>query len=590
MTSRIALSLAVLSAVLVLPLGSVALAAPDPEWVFEGGGWGHGVGMSQYGAYGMALEGATSADIMDHFYSGAFLDRLTNRSLPSWWSDPYPVVVGLLQDVETVTLKAVNGAAEICQAATPGSACTARQMPANAVWTVSGDGTSCVVSGGSGSTTGSCDIEVSWSGSGTRLKVDTTEYAHGTVTIAGDGNGELNVVLELELELYLRGIAEMPGSWAPAALEAQAIAARNYAVRRVLDTSNGSGEPTRACGCHLYDTIYDQVYAGWSKEGISPSSWLDAVEATRGTVAVHPSTNRVFTAYYSSSSGGATEDNESVWGGTPLSFLRSVGDPWAISAEVANPYSDWDVTFTSSRLASIIGWDSVHTVTLVASPPGATVRFEGIDDGQPVTRDYRGEQLRTTFDLRSPWVDAVIAPYGFRDISGSIHAEAITYISDLGITKGCNPPDNNRFCPDDLVTRGQMAAFLVRALSLPEAAPGGFVDTGQSVFVGDVDRLVAAGITRGCNPPDNDRYCPDQTVTRGQMAAFLVRAFGYTELGDVEFSDDDDTPFENDIELLATAGVTVGCNPPENDRFCPDEPLTRAAMATFLMRALEGSG
>jgi hypothetical protein len=74
------------------------------------------------------------------------------------------------------------------------------------------------------------------------------------------------------------------------------------------------------------------------------------------------------------------------------------------------------------------------------------------------------------------------------------------------------------------------------------------------------------------------------------MAAFLVRAFGYSEIGDVDFEDDDGSEFEADIARLATAGVTLGCNPPDNDRFCPDQAMTRAEMATFLMRALQRSG
>ncbi|MGF1666168.1 MAG: SpoIID/LytB domain-containing protein [Acidimicrobiia bacterium] len=590
MTQRKSLILAALTALLVVPLGAApAAAAEDPVWILEGAGWGHGVGMSQYGAYGMALEGATSAEIIDHFYSGAFIDDLPNRSLPTWWSAPYPLTVGLEQDVTSVTVKAINGAIELCQYSGE-TGCSPRVIPANDTVTISGDGAACTVSGAA-TTSGSCEIAVSWDQDGsTRVKVGATEYAHGTLRLEGDGNGELNVVLDIELERYLRGIAEMPGSWSPAALEAQAIAARNYAVRRVLDTSNSSGDPTRACGCHLYDTIFDQVYAGWSKEGISPNPWLNAVEATAGDVAVHPSTDRVFSAYYSSSSGGATEDNESVWGGTPLQFLRSVGDPWSISDAVKNPYADWEVSLTSSRIASILGWDSVSGVTLIKEPPGATIRFEGVDGGNAVTTDMRGDELRTTFDLRSPRVEAVIAPYDFRDVGSSVHRDAITYISDLGITKGCNPPGNDRFCPEELVTRGQMAAFLVRALTLPQGEPSGFSDMGRSVFASDVDRLVGAGITRGCNPPANDRYCPDRTVTRGQMAAFLVRAFGYSEVGDVDFEDDDGSEFEADIARLATAGVTLGCNPPDNDLFCPDQPMTRAEMATFLMRALQRSG
>ena len=74
------------------------------------------------------------------------------------------------------------------------------------------------------------------------------------------------------------------------------------------------------------------------------------------------------------------------------------------------------------------------------------------------------------------------------------------------------------------MTRGQMAAFLVRALGLPAGESVEVVDDEDSVFDADIERLAASGITRGCNPPVNDRFCPDDPVTRGQMAAFLHRA------------------------------------------------------------------
>lgn len=80
------------------------------------------------------------------------------------------------------------------------------------------------------------------------------------------------------------------------------------------------------------------------------------------------------------------------------------------------------------------------------------------------------------------------------------------------------------------MTRGQMAAFLVRALNLPEG-PDVFVADDGSVFENDINALAEAGITQGCNPPDNTQFCPDAPVTRGQMAAFRVRAFGYTDEG-----------------------------------------------------------
>ena len=78
----------------------------------------------------------------------------------------------------------------------------------------------------------------------------------------------------------------------------------------------------------------------------------------------------------------------------------------------------------------------------------------------------------------------------------------------------------------------------------------------DELFAYEVAWLAEAGITRGCNPPDNDEFCPDAVVTRGQMAAFLVRAFGYIDRGTTDFVDDDGSIFEADIERLAAAGVT----------------------------------
>ena len=99
----------------------------------------------------------------------------------------------------------------------------------------------------------------------------------------------------------------------------------------------------------------------------------------------------------------------------------------------------------------------------------------------------------------------------------------------------------------------------------------------EHIFFADIGWLGDAGITRGCNPPANTMFCPDHLVTRGQMAAFLVRALGYTDDGGGDlFVDDDGSVFEADIDRLGTAGVTKGCNPPTNDKFCPKDYVTAA--------------
>jgi hypothetical protein len=178
-------------------------------------------------------------------------------------------------------------------------------------------------------------------------------------------------------------------------------------------------------------------------------------------------------------------------------------------------------------------------------------------------------------------------PDYFVDDDDSVFEADINWMAAAGITKGCNPPTNTRYCPNANVTRGQMAAFLVRALGLTDRLADPFVDDDDSIFEADIERLAAARITRGCNPPTNNRFCPNAKVTRGQMAAFLVRALGYTDDGGGDlFVDDDDSIFETDIDRLGTAGVTKGCNPPANNRYCPDSFVTRGQMAAFLHRAL----
>jgi DNA-binding beta-propeller fold protein YncE len=164
--------------------------------------------------------------------------------------------------------------------------------------------------------------------------------------------------------------------------------------------------------------------------------------------------------------------------------------------------------------------------------------------------------------------------YDIRDASETFW-DAIFWLQATGITTGCA---SVLFCPNDFVTRGQMAAFLDRALDLPPGGPSGFVDDGGT-FRQNIWNLRAAGITTGCAP---DRFCTDDFVTRGQMAAFLDRALGLPVGGPSGFVDDGGT-FRQNIWNLRAAGITTGCAP---DRFCTDDFVTRAQMAAFLERAL----
>lgn len=175
----------------------------------------------------------------------------------------------------------------------------------------------------------------------------------------------------------------------------------------------------------------------------------------------------------------------------------------------------------------------------------------------------------------------------FCDDDNSLFEGAIEQIAGADITQGCNPPTNDRFCPDDSVTRGEMAAFLARALGLPKDAEIHFRDISNSVFSDPILRIASADITKGCNPPINTRFCPESYVTRGQMAAFVTRALELPIARHDEFSDDNGSEFESEIQAMAAAGITTGCNPPSNTKFCPNDHVTRGQMAAFLARALD---
>jgi hypothetical protein len=174
-------------------------------------------------------------------------------------------------------------------------------------------------------------------------------------------------------------------------------------------------------------------------------------------------------------------------------------------------------------------------------------------------------------------------PAGFSDVSpDSAHAESISRLVISGITLGCAP---GRFCPQDPVTRAQMATFLTRGLDLrvPDEMIA-FDDVAAGTTHHDnIQALAAAGITLGCGP---GRFCPNAPVTRAQMATFLTRALDLA-VPDTPIPFDDvpvGSTHHDSIQALAAAGITLGCGP---GRFCPNNPVTRAQMASFLVRALD---
>ena len=165
----------------------------------------------------------------------------------------------------------------------------------------------------------------------------------------------------------------------------------------------------------------------------------------------------------------------------------------------------------------------------------------------------------------------------FSDIWTSGFRDDIVWLAASGVTSGCSA---GMFCPRATVTREQMASFLVRGLVLPATATDFFVDDDESGHEADINRLAASGITGGCA---EGRFCPRTTVTREQMASFLVRGLGLPATATDFFADDDGSAHEADINRLAASGITGGC---ADGKFCPRSVVTREQMAAFLHRAL----
>ncbi len=263
----------------------------------------------------------------------------------------------------------------------------------------------------------------------------------------------------------------------------------------------------------------------------------------------------------------------------PLVSATVPGAPTGVAAAAGN--AEAAVTWTAT---TDDGGAAISEYTVTSSPDAKTCIWTsgplsctvtGLTNGTSYTFTVTATNVAGTGPASA--ASDSVTPLPFTDIAGSSFAADILWLYDSGITSGCSA---TTFCPDDPVTRGQMAAFLDRALHLSSTATDFFTDDDGTTFEGNINRLAASGITKGCSAT---LFCPTDTVTRGQMAAFLDRAFHLPSTATDFFTDDDGTTFEGNINRLAASGITKGCGP---TTFCPTAEVTRGQMAAFLHRAL----
>jgi stage II sporulation protein D len=363
-------------------LAMLALAAPAAraDLVLKGHGWGHGIGLSQYGAYGYALlEGRDHAWILGHYYTGTALARSGTGAMRV-----------LLRRSRTQRLCGVSAVRDA-----RGRRVRLSERRSYRVTGVGAAGLR-VVDARTGRTRARLAAPASFSGGGLWCLGGLAENGvrdgvyRGRARIVRDGRSLL-AVNAVGLEPYLQGVvpSEMPSAWPPEALAAQAVIARSYALRG-----------RRPAGAYdVYADVRSQVYGGVIREAPSTTA---AVRATRAEVVT--AAGQVAQTFFFSTSGGRTAANEEIWGGIPISYLRSVDDPH----DDLSPYHDWTVRLTDAaarrRLRGLgIGrFASLRVSARTASGRAATVE---VADESGATVAVAATRIQALLGLRSTWFD-----------------------------------------------------------------------------------------------------------------------------------------------------------------------------------------
>ncbi len=363
---RTSVTCAAVSAALILIIGVLPAQAQEPDGgtmvSVSGGGWGHGVGMSQYGAYGRAADGHSHEDILGFYYPGARLRdvevaedvRVHLHSARGTVVDPtgelrlydedgdrfYTHRTGAPLTIEKTrrgfTVIKPNGRNVCIDRDTEVDECR-------------GDRISVRFVEGEPVTVDAID----------RVSIGTTgnSYQWGELVISERSidRDTLWVVLEgLTMDQYLYGLAEVPASWPAAVLRAQAVAGRTYAFDRMTDRRASANW---TFPWDLYSTVNDQVYHGREKEiGTHGPDWTGAVDATSGQVLMYQ--GDPITAFYSSSNGGFSEESGYVFVSS-LPYLVAQRDTYD---SFANPNASWQRDYTGDEVGRWMAASSIGSV------------------------------------------------------------------------------------------------------------------------------------------------------------------------------------------------------------------------------------
>ena len=398
-------------ATLVLTIFPSAASAADvpATFAFQGSGYGHGVGMSQIGARAKALAGESATAILQYYYTGTAIETVTDTQILRINVGHLLTSAKLRSDSNGAQLQLFAGDLGETQTAAP-LATLASKTSLNlaltnnliAISTTRGSKNTAVATG--------TTFTLRWTG---------TRYLEGPVTVLSltTGNtvnryrhGQMSFkiirdkVLGKRIEIinsvrlqdeYLWGISEVPSSWPAAALEAQAIASRTYAYAK-------SFKLRAACDCHLYGTISDQTFTGYSKESEPKFGelWKAAVNRTAGSIITFA--GAPITAYFTSSSGGATETSEHAWG-TATPYTVSVSDSASVNAVLNPRFATWSREISQSVIAQAFLLPDVVSLNVLSLNPAGTVASIQATSSTGLIAILRGETFRSRSKLPSAW-------------------------------------------------------------------------------------------------------------------------------------------------------------------------------------------
>ena len=376
---------------------------------FQGSGYGHGVGLSQMGARSMALAGQSSEQIIKYFYKDVAIEQKDDSKI-------LRVNIGHLLSNAKISTATKGSQLQIIQ----GEAGSESDLPVSSLadsisFSIIGSTVSPRVTLGKTTQvlTRSRTFTIRWAGTRYLEGPDTLiSVSHSGVTqklrygqiqvkaIKSPSGYRIAMTNSVRLaDEYLWGISEMPSFWPVAALEAQAIASRTYALSK-------AGIYRSACDCDLYGSISDQTFLGYAKEiekkyGVI---WKDIVTRTAGLTITQAGIP--ITAYFSSSSGGKTELAINAWGSSKA-YTQIVDDPGSLDLVLNPRFVAWNREVPQSVIAAAFVLPDVVSLEILGVNESGTVAQIQATSSTGVKVALRGETFRSRTKIPSAWFSLV---------------------------------------------------------------------------------------------------------------------------------------------------------------------------------------